>query len=731
MPVERYIPESIDDTVPPLAAISTSAGSHQYSSLADLLKQAGYKETRVYTPESEKRHIKRTLDEDDEINALYGAFGFRPATSSGLAHTHTRQTITEPSQPMKSSSSLLRRLALQDLPESNDVQGRDATQDAWWGGGIAASLGRAAKAVMSPPVDSTSTLGDQTGTVGLGLGLMKSEGVRKVKSNWELDRTKRGTTAEPEIILQEQRKPSIRAARALTESPKRNHEFKAPPPSIQAIMDASLPPLPIDEDAFGYSPLPADYEDQCDEDAMYGVMDDFRVGSLGSSESRSTVDQDGIPEMLSDLGSGSTIVSDGQGQRILLQAVEYDEDFDSPTRHELVLPNVEEDCDLEMTAPGARPDFRRMSTEPEPQPPVEEELSRPLKYADRATKLRMARSTPALKHQNSTWFDSVRSVVMTKAGYAPIPTDIPDVPVSTLRGPMKISPALPVAPTLVTVSPVVCDSASGEAADLPAIPPSITITPAPPSSYGRVPLRLRSSLAALRTAVGLPERKAIDDDTVPVLSPRLDWKAQGSQFAGWEKDQQATPDWTPRKASAEMQGLGLGMRGVSGASIDYSKSFFYKPATPPHPSLRTHSSSSVETTSTASADSIDHEMRDVKSNGTTGAAGQKESALGKRRSIKSLRAALLLPVALPPVPPIPTVFLSPSTPPTSTTTPPMEPPVLAISSPGAWEAGLPPRELVLEGEEWDARDGGAVGDWGRRKSKSKKKTLRKKRSAEY
>jgi hypothetical protein len=38
---------------------------------------------------------------------------------------------------------------------------------------------------------------------------------------------------------------------------------------------------------------------------------------------------------------------------------------------------------------------------------------------------------------------------------------------------------------------------------------------------------------------------------------------------------------------------------------------------------------------------------------------------------------------------------------------------------------------VLEGEEWDARDGGQVGEWGRRARMGKgKKTLRKKRSKE-
>ena len=38
-----------------------------------------------------------------------------------------------------------------------------------------------------------------------------------------------------------------------------------------------------------------------------------------------------------------------------------------------------------------------------------------------------------------------------------------------------------------------------------------------------------------------------------------------------------------------------------------------------------------------------------------------------------------------------------------------EPPALAILSPGAWEAGLPPRALVLEEEDWEARR--SAGNW--------------------
>jgi hypothetical protein len=679
----------------------------------------------VFTPESEKRRIKRTLDEDDEINALYGAFGLslsREDNSGG--RVHARQTITEPSLPLKSSSSLLRRLALQDLPSDNpptlaksSPSDSHSPSDGWWGGGLAASLGRAAKAVIdvsSPPVPPVPTLAKLPIDLPP-VGLARPGPVRKVKSNWELNRGKRSTTVEPD---QEQRPPpTARVIRANTESPKRNPVLSSPPPSIQALMNSAPPPVPptFEDDTFGYSPLPLDYEDQCDDDtALYGDVDPFLVGSLGSSSRYSSVQEADMDTLIS-LGSRSSIESGdiglgGEGRRILANAVEYDENFDSPTQPKLVLPEVDMH---EPDVPAAPQAIEEASppgnAEPAPAP-------RPLKYGDRATKLRMAKSVPTLKHKPS-WLESLRFAVYSRAGYEPTPgTDLAHA--STVRGPIKISPATPAPPALVTAVPVICDSASAEAVDLPAIPPSITVTRAPQTeSY--VPLRLRASLSALRSAVGLEEQQAAAEDATPVLSPRLDWKAQGNQFAGWDtgKDKQGmSPASRARKSDSRRDS---GARVSSGASIDYSKSFFYKPATPPR-----HSQDEMGTYHTGADSAIE-------------STGSKDPVLGKRRSVKSLRAALLLPVApVPPVPAIPAAYrnsstLSPSTPPSNATHLPLQPPILAISSPGAWEAGLPPRELVLEGEEWDAKDGGAPGDWGRRKSKGKKRGLKKKRSVGF
>jgi hypothetical protein len=535
----------------------------------------------------------------------------------------------------------------------------------------------------------------------------------------EAERLRRGVTEEP--LQQEQRPPVMRS---LSESPKRNPIFTPPTANVQALVDSAPAPVAIDDEIYGFSPLPVGYEDQCDEDdAMYSAMNAFQVGSLGSSTANSSISIRNPDSMTLNFGSGSTVrsLADGPGQRVLLNTVEYDDEIDSPTSHTLVLPSVDDDdlddTDDEPEPSASRPDIRRTSTEPEPV--IQAEEPRQLKYGDRATKLRMARSTPALKRQQSGWLDSIRSAVRSRAGYSPLQTE-PPVPISTFRGPMRISPAVPVAPKLVITSPVICDSVSTEAEDLPAIPPSIT---AASSNDSYVPLRLRSSLAALRVAVGLPERKAIDGSS-PVLSPRLDWKAQGSQFAGWnwEKDKDGG-EWATKAPAPEpeLDGLGLGVKMPNPETIDYSKSFFYKPATPPHPSHRTAKASASVTQQTAPAGDIP----------------RKEPAMGKRKSIKSLRAALLLPVAPPPVPSIPALHrtksgsnLPPKTPPMRTIPAHVEAPILAISSPGAWEAGLPPRQLVLEGEEWDARDGGAPGDWGKKVRKGKKKVLKKKRSCE-
>jgi hypothetical protein len=125
---------------------------------------------------------------------------------------------------------------------------------------------------------------------------------------------------------------------------------------------------------------------------------------------------------------------------------------------------------------------------------------------------------------------------------------------------------------------------------------------------------------------------------------------------------------------------------------DFTQSFFYQPPTPPR--------------------SVDEDGNPVSRHGNK-----------RQQSIKSLRAHLLKQNMvckaaganattnddIPPVPPLPKDFAATIAASEAAARPqaivdrrPPPPPVFAISSPGTTDAGLPPRELILEGEEWDA-----------------------------
>ena len=651
------------------------------------------------TPEGEKiRRIKKTLDDDnEEIQDLYGSLGL----SHPLASQHQRQTITEPIQPMKSSSDLLRSLALQDRPgianqpdPSRRGSDHSTSSSTWWVGSMTSSFSRAARAVMdmSPPSKGASTFEEVARQfTGVGLGLAKGgEGVRKVKSNWELDRTRR---ADSDCPPQEQRSP---IPRFISERPARH----MPNDSLGSFFQP--PPPPIDDDAFGYSPLPQDYETQCEDDnIVYSALDMYHEGSLGSSHSRTSSER-GIDELILAVGdsASSSVSMGGIGKKILMNAVDYDEDLEnleSPTRSHFILPLV----DVERI-PGES--STAVSTPPsEPQEPVPPPQSKPkLKYGDRATKLRMAQSTPALRQSKATqssWLDYLPVGLRSKPPVAAPP--VPKLP----PGPLKISASRIVAPTVSPISPVVCDSASADAQDLPAVPPAM-------GGYSweadkPLTLRLKASLATIKATIGLPDPPS-SDSTSPVLSPRVDWTEQGEQFARWTRKNEVAAGDTPRATPPAVARL----RESSGQtiSIDYTKSFFYKPPTPPHPGAAAPPSEPSQSTPSKAPNPVAR----------------------RQRSIKSLRQNLLLPTA-PPVPEVPTQFAQdPPTPPeiviTTSITPPRATPALVISSPGTCDAGLPPRKLVLEGEDWDTKDeGGRPGEWGRRR-KPKKKTLKKKPS---
>lgn len=543
-----------------------------------------------------------------------------------------------------------------------------------------AALGRAAKAVieMSPPSNRDA---EEVGTRSpseVGLGLVKGgEGVRKTKSNCEINRA---NVPRVRSIAQEQRPPSsatpTRAASAWSREDTPDSLVFDPPP-----------PAAFDDEAFGYGPLPNNYE--CDDDVVSFGARSFDAGSLISSTSRSSrsseerepgledeEDEEKVESSLDMFEDSSAVDSTQIGKRVMEGALEYDEEFDTPPKSFAELPPVITESDID-DMPVTRP------------------AERPLKYADRATKLRIAKSTPNLNPSppESSWFGSLRSALVgSPAGYQPIPAQTS----TASTGALWISPVSAAAPTLVTTSTVMCDSASNAAIDLPPVALQSRSTAGP-----SLALRLRPSMAKLRAAVGVSPR-IVDEDSTPTLSPRLDWDEQGESYAGWNwsarkpKSTSTSAKVTPATPPAKMQLKG---------SIDYTKSFFYKPTTPPHPSA----------------------ARPTTDRSTS------EPQIRARRSIKSLRAALLLPVAAPPVPSLPAQYVQSRarkalTPPRHSTIQ-LDPPVLAIQSPGAWEAGLPPRQLVLEGEEWDPREGGLPGDWGKKATrKGGPKKLKKKAS---
>ncbi|WRT65430.1 uncharacterized protein IL334_002373 [Kwoniella shivajii] len=824
-PVRGYPAPSIDSSIasPPSSSSSSSVPLNEYSSLADLLQQAGYKETRVFTPEAEKSRssarinktkIKKTLDEveEDEIASLYGTYGFTRSGLDGISNPNSNpnsgsglmmermsseeermrhQHITEPALPMKSSSSILRSLAIQDkvitssLPKESNSN-PSTNESSWWNGWSKSTSTSTIKPVNTDGYQSTTSSYEASVEVGLGLAKGGS-GVRKIKSvtttaatNWDTSsRPRRAGTDSPP---QEERPPPIirpripssptelmssSSAVGFTYTPTKKSPYKT-----KNIYSSPPPPQPIDEDEYGYSPLPEDYEEQCtDDEAMYamGLNDNTSVYSLGSTTNSASTSN---PSLATSLRDNSSILSshyefperyaggyetrEGSedravreikafqdemalideinqvGKRILQNTVGVDElDFDSPESQTSDLPYIEDEYRIGMDngvpripLPNTPISQTYWSTEgqeddeeTQPTPSAVVPQKKTLKYGDRATKLRIAHSTPALRQSAISssnqplpegWLGSIKSALLGKTPSLPVEPQSFTTIQSQPKGPMKISPAIPALPTLITTSPVICDSHSTEAEDLPPLPSSRPILNHT-SSISNF-LKMRPSLARLKNVVLGPSinQPTKEDDSSLVLSPRLNWDEQGTQFAGW------SPNKPFKSSSSVSRSNENGIDALFGpqpdetnterGEIDYSKSFFYKPFTPP----RTNSSSTVTTTSSSSiSDAIAEPSTPPK---------EKEHSMNKKKSIKSLKAALLLPVApasmrpaQPPVPAIPEHLSHLATPrkmKNHTT------PILAIQSPGAWV----PRELVLEGEEWDAREG-SLGDWGRGRGK--------------
>ncbi|OWZ37966.1 hypothetical protein C343_06979 [Cryptococcus neoformans C23] len=689
-PPRTYPIPSIDSSVasPPIP----SAPLNEYTSLQDLLQRAGYKETRVYTPEAEKvrKHIKKTLDDnEEEVNALYGTYGFDRTRGLGIHHAH--QNVTEPIIPMKRSASILRSLALQAAARSKAAVKEEAPEHSWW-----TTWGKTQK--ISSPEAPTK----------VGLGLAKNgEGVRKVQSAWDVERG-RWRRAETESPPQEERPPLPQMRQAsipheMTAATGYTTTKTATCPMDRDIFSSPPPPQALSDDAFGYCPLPDDYEAQCDEDeALYAMgvndYDVYSIGSYSASESAHSMHsrtpsddraEREIRDFENEVDDGLLDEVNEVGKRLLASAVEYDEDLecDSPPMRTWVLPQVD------ASRPHEAPKIPLPSPPVDVAPPEEKmdkvpEPAKPLTYGDRATKLRLAHSTPNLKKSDTEspslpagWLRSIRNALL---GSTQTPSPTPATSSWNPSIPIKVTAPTPAQPRLVTAGPVICDSASGDAEDLPPIP-----TPKAKQSSGPISLlRLRPSIAKLRDAV-LGQYAEADRDDPLVLSPRMDWKQQGEQFAGW----------SPMKKKSD-GGEGESLYSARGVGVDFSKSFFYKPGTPPK----------------------------VKASGgceTPKASNTVSRGLKKQRSIKSLQAALLLPVASSPIPPVPPIPSHLST--------PKRIPVLAIQSPQAAR----PRELVLDGDEFNPQSAPGSDKRGRanikkgngvRRRKSKKKSVLKEES---
>lgn len=253
---------------------------------------------------------------------------------------------------------------------------------------------------------------------------------------------------------------------------------------------------------------------------------------------------------------------------------------------------------------------------------------------------------------------------------------------------------LPASPKVVRAGAIVCDSMESE--DMPPVPVSrADLAAGLPFRALRTKLSLQM-MGKVGQGMDLEQETAASSSKTPTLTPRPDWHDRDAKWANRPRPL-ATPT-APAKQTYQWTTNIDEVEGMDDAEPDFSQSFFYKPATPP---------------------------RRPGQSGQTSSSNSREPK--RQESIKSLRALLLKGVMaakaakdnIPPVPSIPSAYRSlpkkvPAGPP---------PPVFAISSPGAVEAGLPPRELVLEGEEWEG------GSYESRKEQEKKlKKLKRKTS---
>ncbi|KAJ9123282.1 hypothetical protein QFC22_001480 [Naganishia vaughanmartiniae] len=275
------------------------------------------------------------------------------------------------------------------------------------------------------------------------------------------------------------------------------------------------------------------------------------------------------------------------------------------------------------------------------------------------------------------------------------------------RAPVALSrignaPARPASPRIHRAGAVVCNTQEGE--DLPPVAPALGGKAIQPSAFtSAMPkrrLRTMFSLQNLKSAVVQPVQPIApiteSDETPlsPTLSPRLNWDARDL----W--DPQPLGGFNALYPTQQQQYLAPETQRaqVIYPEPDFTKSFFYSPATPPTGPSKSSSRK---------------------------AAKQPPLQPKRQQSIKSLRAALEKDAArlkvdsdIPPVPAIPQHL---STPQKNAPTPPM----IAISSPNSCEAGLPPKALSLEGEDWE---GGSFESRKERERRLKKSMVKRRKS---
>lgn len=244
-----------------------------------------------------------------------------------------------------------------------------------------------------------------------------------------------------------------------------------------------------------------------------------------------------------------------------------------------------------------------------------------------------------------------------------------------------------------------CNTQEGE--DLPPVAPGLgkaissTTSAQIPQRRG---LRTMFSLQNLRSAVvpPVPQVAIVEEESEtplsPTLSPRLNWDAREL----WDPQPLGGFNTLYRQQQQPPSDQALPARTIY-PEPDFTKSFFYSPMTPPTGPSKTASKKAK------------HPPLQPK----------------RQQSIKSLRAALEKDAArlistgdIPPVPALPKHLATPQK---STPTPPM----IAISSPNSCEAGLPPRALSLEGEDWE---GGSFESRKERERRMKKTVVKRRRS---